>query len=139
MVHMVTIVGGVLLAILFSAINMAAVGYRLEVMVTSDPNTTLSQKSWTQSRPFSWFDKAVPTCEPQNLPIGFRFFTNQLGLQYTVWQTDAQDNLTNFPSLKYRNNTLENCTAEDLVLDIESFERSIGQFNRHRWGAEATV
>jgi len=79
-----TIVGGVLLVVLFSAINIAAVGYRLEVSMTSDPNTTLSQKSWTKSPPFSWFDKTVPTCEPQNLPIGLRFFTNQLGLQYTL-------------------------------------------------------
>lgn len=40
----VAIVGGIILAVLFSLVNLAANGYYMRTVYTNDPNTTLIQE-----------------------------------------------------------------------------------------------
>ena len=40
--------GGLVSVVLFSVLNLAANGYILEVVYTTDPNGTLSQTQWFQ-------------------------------------------------------------------------------------------
>ena len=45
---LVVLLGGLASLVLFSVVNLAANGYILEVVYTTDPNGTLSQSQWFQ-------------------------------------------------------------------------------------------
>jgi hypothetical protein len=42
------VLGGIAATVLFSVLNLAANGYQLEVVYTTDPNGTLSEIQWFQ-------------------------------------------------------------------------------------------
>ena len=116
----VVLVGGIIFTVLFSVINLAANGYYLTSIYTTSPNTTISTEYWFNKAPWSWGDKLKPTCQAQNIPIGYSFFTTNLGLSYTlksVTQYDPKANETiHLPSLPYLNQTLQDCEIDSVIL-----------------------
>lgn len=137
----VVIIGGIIATVFFSALNVAANGYNLVVQYTTNPNATLAQERWTQRFPFSMVQKMSSSCQSQNIPINSQFFTDKLSLEYTltgVWQEQDGDVVT-LPSLRYTNNTLENCYVNIIQVDLRSTQRTSEQQAWKQWGPEATV
>ena len=133
-------IGGLLAVILISAFNLAATGYDLVVEYTGNPNATLATKRWTQTFPFDLLDKTKTTCQAQNIPVNSQFFTDKLGLTYTlsnVWQRRG-DGVATLPSLKYTNNVLQDCTVRGVQIDLSSTQRNAAQQGWTTWGAKCT-
>ncbi|MCJ1469000.1 hypothetical protein MMC07_007632 [Pseudocyphellaria aurata] len=122
----VVLVGGIFSLVLFSAINLAANGYDLNVQYTTDPNSTVSQTKWAERWPFSWFSKVDTTCQSLSLQINSQFSTDKLGFFYTLTSIgqyrDPNGPMTTIPSLRYTNNTLQHCSVNEIVLNIESWK-----------------
>lgn len=136
------VLGGVVAAILFSFINYAADGYYLAVEYTNDPNGTMSQLQWYNRFPLSLFEKIRPSCQSHDFPLNAQFYTNKLGLPYTltsVWQEIKEKDMMIPPSLTYSNNTLDNCTVSFIQVDFESRQRTAAQLGTMMWGPKATV
>ncbi|MCJ1468157.1 hypothetical protein MMC07_006785 [Pseudocyphellaria aurata] len=127
----VVLIGGILSLVLFSAINLAANGYDLNVQYTTDPNSTMSQTPWAERWPFSWFSKVDTTCQSQSLQIKSQISTDKLIFSYTVtgiWQlkNGSGGKKTTRPSLRYKNHKLENCAVNKIDLDIKSSRPGTG-------------
>lgn len=138
----VTCIGALLLAVLFSAINVAAVGYETELQFTTSPNETLARKSWTDRPLFSWFDKTRTTCQPQNIPVQSQVFTNNSGLTYSLermYQVRNDGSQVVLPSVSYMNNVLQSCNVTSVNLDISSTDRTVEQVQNFPWGIDALV
>jgi hypothetical protein len=136
------IVGGICVAVLLSAINVAANGYELIVVYMDNYNSTVNQTRWTGRPPFSWFEKALPKCQTREIPVNTQFFTNNSALSYTltsVWHQNKTGLIHPLPSLKYTNNVLENCTVQHLQVDLEWAQRNAAQQGWVTWGAQALV
>lgn len=113
---------------LFSVINLATNGYYLKTTYTTDPNSTMAEKHWFTQAPWSWGDKLRPTCESQDVPIGYSFFSTNLGLQYTLtsvsqYDTDSGHTIP-LPSLRYLNHTLQDCHITQVILHMEKDDES---------------
>jgi hypothetical protein len=119
----VTILGGILFTVLFSIVNVASNGYQLRTIYTTDPNVTLSERHWFTKAPWSWTSRLQPTCESQNIQPGTQFFTNKLGLTYSlsrIWTGPSLTEATStFPALTYLNNPLENCQVDYVTLEMQ--------------------
>jgi hypothetical protein len=60
------------------------------------------------------------TCQSQNLGLNSQLFTTQLGLTYglsNVWSYASDGSTIIHPSLTYLNNTLENCSVNNIFID----------------------
>lgn len=138
----VVFIGGICATALFSLINFSSNGYQLGVEYTTDPNATVTRDTWTHHWPFSWFDKIQTTCQAQNFQVNSQFFTNKLSLPYTitrVFQNQTAGVVSVLPSVQYMNNTLRNCTINEMVFDLESSSRTGNQITISMWGIEASV
>ena len=115
--------------VLFSAINVATQGYILQTIYTTKANETLSQQQWFNKAPWSWGSKFKTSCQAQNLAIGTPFFTTNQGLLYTITSISQFDQLNNqtieFPSLSYLNNTLSNCTIDQVQVKVRKVDNSL--------------
>lgn len=135
----VAVVGGLLLAAVFTLLNFASVGYLLVVETSSDPNGTVSANPLPRL-PSYFTSKTQPVCQPVTLPVGTRFFTNQTALTYTltgVWQGGTADvTPTISPSLTYHQNLLQNCSVATIQIDIDSQDRAANQLSFTEWGAK---
>lgn len=124
----VVIVGGILFTVLFSVINLATNGYYLKTIYTTNPNGTIAEKHWFTEAPWSWGDKMKPTCQAQDIPIGYQFFTTNLGLHYTLTGVSQYDPASGqtipLPSLRYLNHTLEDCYIDQVILHMEKDDES---------------
>ncbi|EXF83778.1 hypothetical protein CFIO01_01505 [Colletotrichum fioriniae PJ7] len=106
----VVLVGGVILAVLLSLINLSANGYYLKPLYTSDPNGTeaLSNAQWFRKIPFNWRSDVKAECQPRLYTIGDSFFTSNLGF-----------------SLNYKNNTLQGCSPKSIVLKMKKSDTAV--------------
>jgi hypothetical protein len=139
----VVLVGGIVLVVLLSVANLASNGYDLIVQHSVDPNATIASYSWTDKLPLSLGGKTTASCETQNLQVTNQYFTNKLGLTYTltgVWQTDGTGKRTTLPSLQYLNNPLEECNVTLITLDFDKWDdRTASEIGWYPWGLKATV
>lgn len=137
------LIGGIILTVLLSVLNLASTGYDLIVQHSTNPNQTTSAKLWTDKLPLSLNSKTVATCEPQNVPATAQYFTNKFGLTYTldnVWQTDSTGKNTTLPSLQYLNNPLEDCYVTLVTLDMNKWNgRTASEVGWTPWGLKANV
>lgn len=78
--------------------------------------------SWFMKPPFDWSDSLRPSCEPRLISVGDRFFTSNLGFYYevsSITQVDRSQNITtSLGSTPYLNNTLEDCRAQDVSINL---------------------
>lgn len=132
-------IGGVAAVVFFSFLNLAANGYTLEVLYTTDPNTTLAETQWFQKPFWTLFAKVEASCQSQGLALNTQLFTTQLGLTYklaNVWSYGTNGSVRIAPSLTYLNNTLENCSVNGLYIDAVN-TNSVG--NSPFWNWQRTV
>lgn len=134
----VALVCGLVLAVLFTAINYASAGFLLAVEASADPNATMSNNPLPRLPSFLT-SKIQPTCQPVTLPVGSRFFTNQTALVYTltsVWKAgDKGSGSVVSPSLTYFHNALDDCSVNSIQIDVESQDRAANQLALTEWGA----
>ncbi|EWZ01338.1 hypothetical protein FOYG_00988 [Fusarium oxysporum NRRL 32931] len=110
----VAIVGGLILMVLFTIINLASSAFYLKPIFTDDPNGTTTQSvRWFMKAPLNWDNNMKVQCQPKILSVGDRVFSTNLGFQYSVKALTSSDDDSDFretyPSIAYLNNTLEDC------------------------------
>ncbi|TXC07955.1 hypothetical protein FocTR4_00003399 [Fusarium oxysporum f. sp. cubense] len=110
----VAIVGGLILMVLFTIINLASSAFYLKPIFTDDPNGTTTQSvRWFMKAPLNWDNNMKVKCQPKILSVGDRVFSTNLGFQYSVKALTSSDDDSGFrktyPSIAYLNNTLEDC------------------------------
>lgn len=115
----VVFVGGIVASILFSVINLAADGYVLKTIYTTDPNGTLADYAdkWYEKQPWSWTNKLSASCEPEQLTTGASFFSTNLGLTYSVSGISPVGSTSILPATPYLNNPL-NCTVSLVYVEF---------------------
>lgn len=131
----VVAVGGICAIVFFSFLNLAANGYTLEVVYTTDPNGTVTQSQWFEKAPWKLMTKMTASCQAQDIALNTELFTTQLGLTYVlanVWTNDSAGNAIMYPSLTYLNNTLEDCSIRNIMLDAENSNK-LGNFPYWAW------
>ncbi|KAI8665423.1 hypothetical protein NCS56_00978000 [Fusarium sp. Ph1] len=139
-----TLVGGVVLAVVFTLINLGSSGFYLKSEFTSDPNSTISGKTeWFMKPPFSWENSLEPKCEPKMLSVGDSFFTSGLGFQYTVKSlrriNDSDESVETFPSIPYLNNNLEDCFLDRASLKLKKSDAIGSRTWWISWSAASSV
>ncbi|KAK2748801.1 hypothetical protein CKAH01_18057 [Colletotrichum kahawae] len=122
------IVGGLILAVVFTLVNFRSNGFYLKTIYTKSLNDTEASfhSRWFQKRPFNWQNDMNAECQPHLLTVGSSFFTSNLGFNYKVKsikprQTDTErlvSRLTNLPAIGYRNTTLEDCHLDTLEINL---------------------
>lgn len=128
----VVVVAGIALAVLFSVLNVGSQGYILDTQYTNDPNATqaVSDSAWFLKAPFNWGNSLRPRCEPMMIPVGYEFFTSNLGMRYTVaGVTQIADDTGSrvqqvLSSLSYLNNNLSSCAVDDITLKLTKVDNS---------------
>ncbi|KAF4342813.1 hypothetical protein FBEOM_3221 [Fusarium beomiforme] len=118
----VAVVGTVVLTVLFTIINLASSGFYLKPIFTDDPNGTSTQYvKWFMKPPLNWENVRVK-CQPKMLSVGDRFFTTNLGFQYSVkginLLNDDSEVQKTYPSIPYINNTLEDCYLSRIDINL---------------------
>lgn len=134
-------VGSCILLIILSFLNFGLNGYVLELSETKNPNAT-KVESWPYNGLLSGFTKVQGSCQPIDLTVGTRFYTNQFGLLYTVIAMRMVQNNGStevVPTVKYLNNLLENCLPANLGFVFESSSRTASQLGGSEWGISASV
>lgn len=131
----VAVVGFIIFATLFSVLNFFSTGYVQVSQTSPDPNATVAGDGYLNRWP-SFIFNMRPTCNPNNLPINSRFFTNQTALAYTltgVWQERDGEKII-LPSLPYQNNILEDCVLSSAYLELSGFDQSAVQIAFSKFG-----
>jgi hypothetical protein len=84
-------------------------------------------------------EKIESSCQPQALALNTQLFTTQLGFTYdlsNVWSfADDGSSTIIYPTLTYLNNTLENCTVNNILIDATNKD-TIG--NGYSWSWQTT-
>ena len=132
----VAIIVGLAFIAFFSVINFASSGYILESIYSTNPNATTSH-TWFGDWPSLLESKVRATCQPANIPVNTKFYTNNSALQYTLTSVrDAGDN--SLPSMIYYNNQLEDCNVSSIQLQLDQIgARTATQFALSMWGIDA--
>ena len=115
---------------LFTVLNVAANGYNLVPISTTNPNETLANHTtWFQNWP-AFLVSNKPDCDDTNLALSNFVHTNNSGLNYrleSAWQLDNDGNTMNQGSVAYRNNELQDCNVSRVDIEIQSDDRTAGQ------------
>ncbi|QIX00016.1 hypothetical protein AMS68_005533 [Peltaster fructicola] len=130
----VVIIGGSLLIVLFSFLNLGSSGYNLTTELTQNPNSTSSGSFYDQLPSFI-ASKLQRSCEPAIIPINSNIMTNNSALTYTLRSVVGADAQLQ-PSLSYQYNFLENCTVNTVIVFLEySLSRTAAQYAARQFGA----
>lgn len=130
----VAIVGGILLTVLFSAVNFFPTAYTLISTTTRDRESFLSRR-WPRYIPEIFTSKIQPRCDPSVIPAHSYFQTNQSGFTYELYLAGPQISDT---ALSYSGGLIEECTVEEVRITFEtSSSRSPAQRSTSDW--EVTV
>jgi hypothetical protein len=126
----VVIVGGIIVIVLVSLVNVPNNGYELVQISSNDPNATVNTQTWFGSWSPLIVSKSRSTCAESSLPLDSKVYSNSSGLPWTVTNVvrDGGDDRNNhLPLLIYRNNPLQNCTVDSVRINVQGrFERNTG-------------
>lgn len=118
------LIGGLIATILISLLNIAATGYELHTLSSSDPNATMVAPTWLGKWPSSLVSTHA-SCGPATIPLQTRLWTNNTGFSYVlskVWKEGPQQILG---SLVYNNQPLQNCyISEKISIEINTDGRT---------------
>lgn len=134
----VVFIGGTIAIVLFSLINFVSNSYYLSVEYSTNPNSTISSKIWSNHWPSFLTSKVQPTCQPVDIQVNSKFFTNQTGLTYTltgVWQPSNGSIQNVSPSLTYYDYLIQDCVINSVEVDLEAKDRLAAQFAWAEGGA----
>lgn len=139
----VVIGGGIVVTILVSFLNVAASGYELATISTTNPNKVRSGAEWFDSWP-KWLASTRASCDPTTITFQTSLYTNNTQLQYTLasaWTYDASGSgiKTNLPSLVYDDNPLLRCNVTSVQISIQSNDRTAAQVATSAVGAVLTA
>ncbi|KAK5136246.1 hypothetical protein LTR08_003853 [Meristemomyces frigidus] len=135
----VALIGGVVFTTLFSFIAVAANGYNIESIYTTDPNSTLHKPLWFQKLPLSWANTIEATCQAAQLTPGATYFTSNLGLTYSLskmWREDihsGDDEVV--PAAAYKNAPLYGCEVALIHVELSRLDFTRFPGNSWSWGA----
>jgi hypothetical protein len=132
----------VIVAVLFSIINIASSGYTLVVLSTNNPNKTLEQNTWLKHWPAFVTSKTRATCQPLAIPVKTELFTRNTALTYIltgVWQEGAHDVKNISSSLIYQNHLLDDCSVHGIDMNFESQDRATVQLSYSEWGVRVSA
>ena len=138
----VVVVGGLVAMVLISFLNLATAGYQLVSITSTDANETQSTQTWFDRWPSFMVGKMQASCESAVIPLNSQFYTNNSALAHVltgVWRTDETGQTTNFGSLVYQNNLLDNCTINWLLIEINGMSRPAGSIAKQQTGATLTA
>lgn len=122
----VAIFGMFFLFAIFTVLNLATIGYDLQPMSTTDPNSTETKQYWFNNVLFTWGDdKLHPKCQKRDMPVGSHFMTTNKGLTYTLKSISSQLLAQNESSLSYFNNTLQNCGVKSINVFLRKADDSV--------------
>lgn len=122
--------------VLFSLINYASQGYDLVSEYYSDPNATES-RSVIPGVPAFLTSKSQPSCQSTDIAIGTTISTNNSALTYTLSSVRQGGRWS--PSLVYHNNPLEDCHLNNVVMNIESIDRTAAQVATFTYGVDVNA
>lgn len=141
----VVIGGGIVVTVLVSFLNVAASGYALVTISTTNPDKTLSGAEWFDSWP-EWLASTRASCDPATIPLQTGLYTNNTAtvLQYRLASVLSNDmsgsgNSTMMGSLVYDNNPLLRCNVTSVQIVIESNDRTAVEVADSAVGAELTA
>lgn len=116
----VAILGGIIATGLVSFLNIAASGYELIAISSTNPNATESNSVWYQNWP-DWLASTKAKCGASSLPLQTGLYTNNTAFFYTVtsaWNYTQDGEKASFGSLVYFNNALQSCNISTLRFDM---------------------
>lgn len=135
----IVIVGGILATVLFSFINVAATGYDMVAVETSDPNSTIAEKTFFSNWPSLFVGNTRSSCESKILGVNNIYYTTNAALSYkvdSISQGGDEGDPKNFGDVPYHNNALRNCTLPKVEIFFRGIERTASQIAQQQWGAE---
>ncbi|KAG2167881.1 hypothetical protein VTO58DRAFT_105495 [Aureobasidium pullulans] len=128
----VAVVGGIVLAALFSFINFYSNAYNMITITTNSPDIVEANR-WSHI-PGSLTSRIHPKCEDAIIPVGSTFNTNQTALSYQLVS------LRNHPALSYHNRRLAFCEVTQILLDFQtSDDRQAALIDRSSWGVTVSA
>jgi hypothetical protein len=134
----VVIVGAILATVLFSFLNVAATGYEMITVESSDPNVTIATTTYFSKWPSFMTANTRPTCDAKILGVSNVYYTSNTAFSYKLESiTQNSSNVLQFlGDLPYYNNALRDCTVAGIEIFFEGIERTTLQIARQQWGAE---
>lgn len=127
------VVGGIVLTVLFSAINFFSNAYNMIIITTNNPDV-VEANHWSGKVPGSLTSKIQPKCEDAIIPIGSTVNTNQTALSYQLVR--VQDN----PGLTYHNKPLRDCDVTQILIDFQTENgRQAALMDRSGWGVTVSA
>jgi hypothetical protein len=127
------VVGGIILTILFSAINFFSNAYNMVTTTTDDPNK-IEAGRWSGRVPGILTSKIQPTCEDAIIPVGSSIYTNQTFLLYQIIRVD------DLPALTYHNTPIGNCGIEQIEIDFQTNSgRQAVLIDKSGWGVSVNA
>lgn len=128
----VAVVGGIVLAALFSFINFYSNAYNMITITTNNPDIVEANR-WSYI-PGSLTSRIHPKCEDAIIPVGSTFNTNQTALSYQLVS------LRNHPALSYHNRRLAFCEVTQILIDFQtSDDRQAALIDRSSWGVTVSA
>ncbi|CAD0056059.1 unnamed protein product [Aureobasidium pullulans] len=128
----VAVVGGIVLAALFSFINFYSNAYNMITITTNNPDIVEANR-WSHI-PGSLTSRIHPKCEDAIIPVGSTFNTNQTALSYQLVS------LRNHPALSYHNRRLAFCEVTQILIDFQtSDDRQAALIDRSSWGVTVSA
>jgi hypothetical protein len=122
------IVGGIVLTILFSAINFFSNAYTMVTTTTDDPDK-IEAGRWSGRVPSIFTSKIQPKCEDAIIPIGSSIYTNQSALSYQLTSVSGS------PALAYHNQNIYLCDLNQILIEFQTDNaRQPVQIDRSGWG-----
>ena len=122
------VVGGIILAVLFSAINFFSNAYNMITITTNNPDV-VEANHWSGRVPGTLTSKIQPKCEDAIIPVGSTINTNQTALSYQL--VCVQDH----PALAYHNKPLQSCEVTQIVIDFQTNNgRQAALIDKSGWG-----
>lgn len=129
----VVLLGGTVLAVLFSFVAVASNGYTLQPIYTTDPNGTEAQQHWFEKKPFSWYHSLDAKCQSSLLTVGGSYKTSNRGFVYTL--SGLQNGSRALPTVAYKNAALRGCEIDNVHITLARLDNSRLAMNYWTWGA----
>lgn len=135
--HVFVFVEFLIAIVIFSLVSFATSGYDLVSIYSSNPNVTEAQRA-IPGVPDIIMSKARASCQSINIDVGSTFATNNSAIHYTL---DSVQNkgLELGSSLVYHNNKLEDCHLNNIMVQIQSLDRTPSQVAAFTYGLEMTA
>jgi hypothetical protein len=133
------LVGAVVATVLFSFLNVAATGYEMNTVESSNPNVTTADRTFFSNWPAFMAANTRPSCDAKVLGVSNTYYTNNTAFSYKLESISKQvkgGSPLYFGDISYYNNALRNCTIPNIEVHFEGIQRNAHQIAVQQWGAE---